>query len=107
MRQPRRISAKGIERERREDERRREIKSGCGHDADSTEFRGGRGALPIHSGERCDPRHIQVRFENIGDSIESGAAISVSAVETQCRRDTGSFHHLHRFLTNPYDGNPA
>lgn len=44
------------------------------------EFCGGRGALPIQSGERCDPRHIHVFFENIGDSIESGAAISVRIV---------------------------
>src|SRR5216683_2125706 len=48
--------------------------------ADSTKFRVGRRAFPIHSGERCDPRHIHVRFENIGDSIESGAAISVRIV---------------------------
>src|SRR5579863_552754 len=48
--------------------------------ADSTEFRRGRGALPVHSSERCDPRHIHVRFENISDSIESGAAISVRIV---------------------------
>src|SRR5712692_5409524 len=48
--------------------------------ADSTEFRCGRGALPIHSGERCDPRHIHVFFENISDSIESGPAISVRIV---------------------------
>lgn len=45
--------------------------------ADSTEFQGGRGALPIHSGERCDARYIHVLFENIGDPIERVAAISL------------------------------
>src|ERR1700730_18534906 len=48
--------------------------------ADSTEFRGGCGALPIHSGKRRDPRHIHVRFQNIGDSIESGVAVSLGIV---------------------------
>src|SRR5216684_4231250 len=46
----------------------------------STEFRGGRGALPIQSGKRRDPRHIRVLFENISDSIEGRAAIGVRIV---------------------------
>jgi hypothetical protein len=49
-------------------------------DPDSTGFRGGRGALPFHSGKRRDPRHIRVLFENISDSIEGRAAIGVRIV---------------------------
>src|SRR5258707_4884912 len=63
--------------------------------ADSTEFRVGRGALPIHSGERCDPRHIHVRFENISDSIESGAAISVRIVGHAQPEREKSFRFAH------------
>src|SRR5260370_36278667 len=48
--------------------------------ADSTEFRGGRGALPFQAGKRRDPRHIHVLFENISDPIEGRAAISVRIV---------------------------